>query len=242
MERIDELKDAVAAGGGQVLVGFQFRFHPGLAKCAQLLGEGAIGRPLSVRAVYGEYLPDMHPWEDYRGSYSARHDLGGGAVLTLCHPLDYLRWLLGEVQDLWAFADRLNDFKMQVDDTAEVGLRFTSGALGSVNMNYNQRPRAQNLEIVGTTGTLRWDNDTGRLSVFEVSASSVSGAANGEWVTFPVPDGFDRNDMFLAEMEHFLAVVRGEAQPVCTLEDGVKALELALAIHESGRSRELIRI
>jgi predicted dehydrogenase len=103
-EHVEELQAAVSRGGGQVLVGYQFRFHPGLQQVASLLSTQAIGSPLSVRAHWGEWLPAWHPSEDYRRGYRARSDLGGGVILTLSHPLDYLRWLVGEVQAVWAFA------------------------------------------------------------------------------------------------------------------------------------------
>ena len=241
MERVEELEEAVAEGGGQVLVGFQFRFHPGLLKAAELLKDGFIGRPLSSRAVYGEYLPGMHPWEDYRESYSARRDLGGGVILTLCHPLDYLRWLLGEVSELWAFVRRSNDFEIQVEDTAEIGLQFQSGVLGSVNLNYNQRPRAHYLEIVGVDGSLRWDNDTGAVNILRIQESANLVDRSDDWKIYGVPGNFERNDMFLAEMRHFLEVIRGKSEPACTLEDGRINLELALAAHESGRRGQIIR-
>ena len=82
---MDELQRILLKQDKQALVGFQFRFHPGLQQVKRLLEEGAIGRPFSVRAHWGEYLPGWHPWEDYRQGYSARPDLGGGVVLTLCH-------------------------------------------------------------------------------------------------------------------------------------------------------------
>ena len=103
MERVDNLKKLVVKSGSKVLVGFQFRYHPQLVKIQDLISKGVIGTCVSVRVQWGEYLPDWHPWEDYRVGYSARKDLGGGVVLTLCHPLDYVRWLLGEVSNLWAF-------------------------------------------------------------------------------------------------------------------------------------------
>jgi predicted dehydrogenase len=61
LARLDELQDAIADGGGRVLVGFQFRYHPGLQQVKTWLAQGAIGRPLSVRAHWGEYLPGWHP-------------------------------------------------------------------------------------------------------------------------------------------------------------------------------------
>jgi len=232
MARLDELKMAVARGGGRVFVGFQFRFHPGLQQIAAWLSSGQIGRPLSVRAHWGEYLPDWHPWEDYRQGYSARKDLGGGVILTLCHPLDYLRWLLGEVNGLWAFIGSESDLELQVEDNAEIGLRFASGALGTVHLDYSQRPPSHHLEIIGTQGTIRWDNADGAARLWRAGASA--------WEVVLPPDGFERNHLFFEKMRHFLAVARGEESPRCTLQDGIRALELALGAHESASAETVV--
>jgi len=231
-ERIDELKEAVLHGGGKVLVGFQFRFHPGLQHVQRLLNDAAIGRLLSMRAHWGEYLPGWHPWEDYRQGYSARRDLGGGVILTLSHPLDYLRWLAGEVFALWAFTAQLGDLDLQVEDTAEVGLRFASGALGSLHLDYNQRPPSHWIEMIGTQGTIHWDNVDGAARLYR--------AEGGQWQAYPTPDGFERNHLFLAQMHHFLDLVRGQVEPLCTLDDGIKALKLALAVHTSQAQGKII--
>lgn len=225
LDRLTELKAAVQRGGGQVLVGYQFRFHPGLRQVMRLVGEGAIGRLVSACAHWGEYLPGWHPWEDYRRGYSARQELGGGVILTLCHPLDYLRWMFGEVASIWAFTGQLSGLELSVEDTAEIGLRFAGGALGSLHLDYCQRPSSHRLEAVGTQGTIRWDNRDGAVQCYH--------AGQGQWSSFPVPPDFERNTLFLEQMRHFLAVARGEATPLCTLDDGLQALRLALAAHLS---------
>jgi len=237
-ERLDELESVASRSGSRILVGFQFRFHPSLLQILTWLKEGEIGRPLSVRAVYAEYLPGMHPWEDYRRSYSSREDLGGGVILTLCHPLDYLRWLLGEVREVWCLTGQINDFGLSVEDTAEIGLRFENSVIGSVHLDFNRQPAAHHLEIVGTRGSIRWDNAGGTASLYR---ASEQGELDG-WESFPPPLGFDRNDMFLSEMRHFLAVVRGDQQPLCTLQDGRRALDLALAAHRSQSSRQIVEL
>jgi predicted dehydrogenase len=234
LDRVEELQQTLLKSAKQALVGFQFRFHPGLQQVKQLLDEKAIGRPLSVRAHWGEYLPAWHPWEDYRQSYSARPDLGGGVVLTLCHPLDYLRWLLGEVSAVWAFLGNQGELGLQVEDSAEIGLKFEQGCLGSVHLDYNQRPTMHWLEIVGDQGSLRWDNTYGVVRCFRADVD--------EWQSFPPPDGFERNAMFLAEMRHFMAVIRGEAQPVCSLAEGRRALELALAAYKSSANQAMVAL
>jgi predicted dehydrogenase len=166
MERIPELQEALREGGGKVLVGYQLRYHPGLQYVRRQLQEGAAGMPVSARAHWGEYLPGWHPWEDYRRGYSAQASLGGGVVLTLSHPLDYLMWMLGEVETVWAFAGRCGDLQIDVEDTAEIGLQFAGGVLGSVHLDYYQQPHAHHLEIVGTQGTLRWDNSSGSAALY----------------------------------------------------------------------------
>lgn len=221
LENLDVLQQAVKNSQVQVLVGFQFRYHPGLKIIEQLLRSGTVGRPMSVRAHWGEYLPDWHPWEDYRLGYAARSELGGGVVLTLCHPFDYLRWLFGEVAEIRAFSGHLSDLEVQTEDLAEILLRFKSGVIGSLHLDYCQQPSAHRMEIICTRGTIRWDNADGAVQVYRREAAA--------WETFLAPASFDRNDMFLDQTRHFLQVVRREAAPLCTLEDGVRALVLALA-------------
>ncbi len=232
MERIDELAAAVNRGGGQVLVGFQFRYHPQLRQIAQILANDEIGRPLGARVHWGEYLPDWHPWEDHRQGFSARADLGGGVILTLTHPLDYLRWLLGDVSALWAFTARARELEIDVEAVAEIGLRFANGVLGSVHLDYVQRPHTHRFEIIGTQGTIRWDYIAGTLRVFR--------ASKDEWEVFSNPDGFERNQLFLDQMRHFLAVARDVEQPLCTLSDGIWAQKLAMAAHQSARSGSVV--
>jgi len=233
LDQVEALQSAIARGGGRFFTAFQFRFHPGLGIIKQMIHQRSpsVGRVLSVRAHWGEYLPGWHPWEDFRKGYSARTDLGGGVVLTLCHPLDYLRWLLGDVRSLWAFTSNNSDLGLDVEDTAEIGLRFANGVTGSVHLDYVQRPPVHRMEIIGTEGTIRWDNEKGAVWIY---------AGDGSLETHPLPPHYERNDLFLAEMEHFLEVVRGEAAPICSLDDGIWALKLALAVQESAQLGQMI--
>jgi predicted dehydrogenase len=234
MERLGEFGSAVEKSGSKVLVGFQFRYHPQLRKIAKMLAGSEIGRPVSVRAHWGEYLPGWHPWEDYRKGYSAREELGGGVVLTLCHPLDYLSWLIGEVDEVWAFTSQIRELGIKVESNAEIGLRFKNGVLGTVHLDYIQRPNKHLLEIIGTQGTVCWDYTDGRLELIQAGANDHQ--------SFSLPEGYERNDMFLDQTRHFLAVVRGEMDPVCSLADGFQAQKLAEAVLESDRSHRIVRV
>src|SRR5512133_262384 len=245
LDRLDVLQDAAQKSGSKILVGFQFRYHPTLNKARELIQSGVLGKILTVHAHWGEYLPNWHPWEDYRQSYAARADLGGGVIVTLTHPLDYLRYLLGEVESLWSFNGHISPLEVKVEDVAELGLKFANGAVGGVHINYFQRPPVHRMEIVGTNGTLRWDNADGILHFHRAPATFGSFSDNPPapgLQSFVPPEGFERNQLFAAQMRHFIEVVRGEQEPVCTLEDGIAALRLALAAYESQEAGHVVKL
>jgi predicted dehydrogenase len=234
LEGIDELFKAVKSGGGKVLVGYQFRFHPGLQKVDDLLRNGALGKLISARAHWGEYLPGWHPWEDYRQGYSARAELGGGVVLTLSHPLDYLFWLLGDILEVWAFSGNLGELGVDVEDSAEIGLKFSSGVIGSVHLDYLQQPPNHYLELIGVDGTITWNYANGEVRMFQ--------SGENAWQSFAIRDDFERNDMLLAEMSHFIELVRGKEESRCSLEDGAHAMNLVLAAKRSSAEKKIVRL
>jgi len=231
-DRLDVLQAAVNKSGSKVLAGFQFRFHPGLLRAKQLILDGELGRIVSAHVHFGEYLPAWHPWEDYRKSYAARADMGGGVVLTQCHSLDYLPWLVGKVESAWGFVAKLSDLEVDVDDTAEIGLRFIGGALGSLHLDYNQQPPAHHFEIIGTNGSLQWDLADGATRIYR--------AEKKDWEVYPLAAAWERNFMFMEQMKHFVAVVRGEVEPSCSLEDGIRVMKLIEAVHESQKTGRLM--
>jgi predicted dehydrogenase len=124
--------------------------------------------------------------------------------------------------------------ELDVEDTAEIGLKFTSGVVGSVHLNYTQQPPRHQLEIVCTGGTILWDNAGYALRVYTADTES--------WQEYPFPDGFERDDLFRAQMAHFLRAAAGVEAPLCSLEDGISALKVALAAHQSAKEERLVRM
>jgi predicted dehydrogenase len=231
---LSRLQAAVGKSASKVLVGFQFRYHPSLLCARQLIADGAIGRIISAHVHFGEYLPAWHPWEDYRVGYAARADLGGGVVLTQCHSLDYLPWLVGPVDAAWGLIGKLSNLEVNVDDTAKIGLRFAGGALGSLHLDYNQQPPSHHFTVIGTQGSLKCDLADGSVNLYR--------AENKAWENYPLPAGWERNVMFMEEMKHFLAVARGEVQPACTLQDGIRVMDLIAAVLKSQENGRLIHL
>jgi predicted dehydrogenase len=160
--------------------------------------------------------------------------LGGGVVLTLCHPFDYLRWLLGDVAEVTAELKTTGALDLEVEDIAEVILQFETGAFANVHLDYVTRPTNHSLEVIGTEGTLRWDQEDGSVRWWSTS--------NEAWATITAPEGFERNRMFLDEIQDFLDLMAGGTSPVCTLDDGIRALEISLAARRSSSEGKRIQL
>jgi predicted dehydrogenase len=196
------------------LVGFNFRFEPGLLEVERLLRTGELGRPLAARGIVGQYLADWHPWEDYRRGYSARRELGGGVLLDNSHEIDMLIWLLGEPERVWCQAGTVGALEIDTEDIAQISLAFESGVLAQLQLDYLQRAPRRELEIACEDGSIRWRYDERRLDVF----------ADGLWTTAPLRD--DHNLTYLDEAEHFLAAVAERTPTRCDLREGARSLRI----------------
>jgi predicted dehydrogenase len=231
---LDGLLSVVGRRKLATLVGCNMRFHPGIKKIKNLIEEGALGRVVSARVEGGQYLPDWHPWEDYRNGYSARRDLGGGIILDGVHEIDYLRWILGEVGLVACLSGRLARLEIDTEDTAGILLRFHNGTIGELHMDYVQRAYSRTCQIIGDEGTIRWDYTSGEVRYY-------SAAARG-WQVFPNPPGWEANQMYLDEMRHFLKCVAGEEKSIADAWEGKRTLEVALAAKESAALRRMIQL
>jgi len=217
-----------------LMVGYNLRFYRPLQVMRHALVEGSIGRPLSVRAEVGQFLPDWRPGTDYRRGVSARRDLGGGAVLELSHELDYVRWLVGEVATVSAKLARVSDLDIDVEDTAEVTLGFENGVIGGVHLDMVQRAPVRTCRVAGTEGTLEGNFLRHHVRLFSAATSS--------WRDLHPPAEIDRNDMYESELSHFFDCVKSEERPYVGGEDGRRIVELALAIKRSSEERRAITV
>ncbi len=225
LDGIAELQQILEKTGSLVMVGYNFRFNPALAELKRCITDGTIGRVLCIRAEVGQYLPDWRTGTDYRQSGSAQNELGGGAVLELSHEIDYSRWLGGEIESVMSMTDHVSDLEIDVEDIAEITMRFSSGAIGSVHLDLFQRTPSRTCKVVGTLGTAVWDGMSDTVMVFTTGT--------GQWIRMNPAGKSDRNQMYISEMEHLIACCRNRTKPVVSLSDGNRVLEIALAARES---------
>jgi predicted dehydrogenase len=230
---VEELLKTCRSHESVLLVGYNLRFEASLVALRNALVEGRIGRPLHLRAEVGQYLPDWRGGTDYRQGVTAQSALGGGALLELSHELDYARWLMGEAEEVSAFTARLGDLDIDVEDTAEVSLRYSSGALGSVHLDMIRRTPLRYCSILGSDGSLTWDALKRQTTI----------AAPGSDAPEMVHAGDTANhNAYQAELAHFLDCVADGSKPAVTGEDGLRAVQLVEAAKQASRDGMTVRL
>jgi predicted dehydrogenase len=203
-----------------IAVGCNLRFHPLLLKLREVISSGCLGRPTLARAHFGSWLPDWHPWEDYRLGYAARKKLGGGSLLTHIHEIDYLIWLFGKAVDVAGFCFTGEVLETDVDEAALGMIRHASGTLSNVSLSLCQKPPTRTLQVAFEKGRADFDWMNGFLEVY-----SHEGIMN-RWQT---AEGFSWEETYLRQGQAFETVVMGGASSeLCTGEEAVEDLSVVL--------------
>jgi predicted dehydrogenase len=220
MQDVERLRETVLSKALVVLVGCQWRYHPCVRWLRDVIQEGTLGTLAEAEIDYGEYLPDWHPYEDYRTSYAARAEMGGGVVLTQIHDYDLAWWLFGPPRSVTASGGRLSDLEIDVEDTVDARLEGGAVPVG-VRQSFAARPARRMISVTGDCGSVTVDLLEGRISSTPRIASAAAFA------------DYQRNQMFLDEARHFQACLAGSATPAVPLDDGIAVLRVALAVKEA---------
>lgn len=232
LDGVDELIKRASKKELIICVGYNFRFHQGLKLVKDMVDRGEIGKILSARAEFGQYLPDWRPWQDYSQSYTANRDLGGGIILDGSHEIDYVRWLLGDVEEIFCFAGKISSLEVETEDVAEILLKFKSGAIGEIHLDFVRSGYSRTCELIGEEGIIIWDYSEKFVKIYSVKTK--------KWDVFNI--NIDPNDMYIEEMKNFINSIRGNEKTLINGKEGKKTLQLALAAKESAKSRRVLKL
>jgi predicted dehydrogenase len=206
------------------------RFHPSIQTMKRLVDENAIGKILSINYHSGQYLPDWHPWEDYRKYYVSRKETGGCREIV-AFELSWITWLLGSVERVSCMKGKLSRLEADIDDIYQMLLEFHEGAIGSVQVDVISRVPYRSLKMIGEEGVIVWDWSKRVVSVYNTSSE---GWKNYLQEKGRVVEGYVmEDDMYVEEMRHFIGAIEGKHQYMYSLEDDHKILELLYAAERS---------
>ena len=245
----DQLVEAAEAYDRPFKVFENFIFYPPVLKARELIDQGAIGTPLSIRiksnparsATAWEVPPSASAWRSEKS-----HAGGGPLVFDDGHHKFALAWhFMGDPEEVHAFiGDTEGPGGMRFDAQSIISFRFPGNRIGNLEIVYSPemelvtRHYAQDdrVEITGTAGVLFIDGGHGRLG----ATPPVTLYRDGQITTYDVPSGWEQS--FVLSTRHFLNALQTGGAPVLTAREARQVLRFSSAAEQSAREGKAIRL
>ncbi len=175
-------------------ISFQRRFHNHFRKIKDFISRGGLGNVISAVFNVCTYVPEWHPYEDFRSLYACRRELGGGVLLTEIHEIDLSYWYFGLPDYVYCTGGNYSDTTLDVEDSAHIVLKYKKYAI-VINLCFMQKHARRDFYIAGTKGYVEWNacNNSLLISDYKNNKKEINSD----------PD-FTNDMMFFAQADYFL--------------------------------------
>lgn len=226
-----QMAEAAHAAGRTVKVGFNLRFHPGIADAHRIVEAGTIGQVAHLRAAYGHGGRPGYEHE-WRGNAELA---GGGELLDQgVHLVDLTRWFLGEIERVYGVTSTVAWPIAPLEDNGFALLHARGGAVASLHTSWTQWRNLFRLEIFGDRGSVTVEGLGGSYGdecLTLHTRRAEGGRPDEEARTYPPEDV-----SWAAEWREFCAAVAERRAPLGTADDGLAVARIVDGIYESARS------
>ncbi|MEZ4730451.1 MAG: Gfo/Idh/MocA family oxidoreductase [Caldilineaceae bacterium] len=243
-ERIDK---AAQRAGVHVLIGHHRRHNPLLAQTRTLLHQGAVGKLIGVSVLWTIRKPD----EYFQTTWRTQRPNGGPALINLIHEIDALRFICGEITQVYAqSSSAVRGFA--VEDSLAATLTFANGALGSVLLSdvatapwsYEATTGENPLYFRTATDCYYFVGTTGALAFPSMALWRYADPNQVGWQHPMVTNHVtvDPADPLVRQLEHFCRVIQGEELPFVSAAEGTRALAVILALRQSAETNQPVSL
>ncbi len=246
-ERCQAMIDACEAAGVKLATIFPSRFHRSSLLMKQAVEQGRFGR-LVLGDAYVKWFRTQEYYDSgaWRGTWELD---GGGALMNQAiHSVDLLLWLMGPVVDVMAHSATLAHERIEVEDVATATLRFANGALGTIEATTAGFPGSlKKIELTGSQGTaileeediIKWEfaeptEDDAQLRA-DMQGRTKTGGGAGD----PAAIGHHAHSLLFRD---FLQAIEQDRPPCIDGKEGMRSVELILAIYESAKTGQRVEL
>jgi predicted dehydrogenase len=213
--------EAAATGPGLAAIGFNFRFHDPWRKCKELIDAGELGKPMMFLC--------QRPGIGATGGWRRNpEELCGMTIESLSHNIDLMRFLLGDIATASAHA-MVDPEQPEFDICLTATLKLQSGVIAGMQATWASPAPATRHGVVGTAATALIEGPT--QFEFDCLRLARRDAESEEVYRFPLPPNPSR-----AACEHFASAIRGDGPLEIPIAEGLRALEVSLAMLASARA------
>lgn len=184
------------------------------------------GKKLTYRYHVGQYLPEWHPWENYRDFFVGEKRTNGCRELFAIE----LPWMVrsfGGIEQVYSLHEKISGLQLDYDDTYQVLIRHASGIIGNLCIDVVTPKAGRNLEIWGEGFHLQWNGTPEGLVLTD--GSNRDGVAISLYEDVKRQDGYASfviEDAYAEEIRAFLSCVEGGEKPEYTFEQDAKILQI----------------
>ena len=217
----------------KVGVGYMLVNHPLILNAKSLIEKKVIGKPIFARAECGFYLPNWHPWEDYRKFYMAHKNQGGGVLLDTSHEINYLQRLFGNVTNVQGIVGKFSNLEITSDDLALSILKFKKNNLiGHVHLDLLQFDKSRSFKVIGTKGVIEGSLVTNTLRIF----------SNNKKKAIEKKINYNFNNIYITQLRQLWALINNKKSNLCNGEEAYHTMQIIEAIRKSNKSGKKIKI
>jgi len=215
-------------------IGHNMMFHPIVENIIKFYNENDIGEVVNIQCQVGQWLPDWHPYENYKNAYYARKDLGGGVALTLIHEIHLALELAGLPVSVVGEVSKYNKLDLEVDVCSDLMIKHKTGAVSQIHLDYIQQPSHRSGLITFEMGWLSYD-----FTRIELIGQKKSDDAHVVWSD----KNYDYNKAYIDQMIEFVCFVEeGRLKHKYDAESSVESLKVVESLLESSNSGKKVSI
>ncbi|MCC7087410.1 MAG: Gfo/Idh/MocA family oxidoreductase [Pirellulales bacterium] len=225
LDGIDELIRLAARKNLQICPGVQSPLHPIWNKVKAWISDPAFGKPLIFHQMFGQYLPDWHPYEDYRRFYASDQAMGGGNLDVIAQELSALYWLMsGRARELFCRSKLLSSLEVKGFDCQQILAWTDDGMAMTLQFDLIQRKGTKVARVISEQGTVEYTTQYAKRYL----------AGFSDWEIFETPKDYQYEQCYIDEIKLFIDAIHGRSawhNPVHTAVDVVRFLAAIAESH-----------
>lgn len=194
----------------EIFTAYNLRFHPVIREIKNLLANEQV---YYVNVICGQYLPTWRPDQDYRKSYSADINQGGGVLRDLSHELDYINWLFGDIKKIDSINAKVSDLEISSDDIFTTIAVTKSKTIVNLTMDYISKVPMRRMIVHIKNSTIEADIIKNNIVIYDKNSKKESVKV----------EQTDRNYTYFKMHEDILC---GKLETVCSFDEGKEIVDI----------------
>ena len=217
---------------------YTMHFHPIIKELKKLIQKNTIGKILFIQHHSGQYLPNWHPWEDYRQFFVSKK-ITGGARETIPVELIWLTYLFNDIQSVIANVEKISNLDVKIDDLYQVLIKFKNNISCTLTVDVLAIPSFRETKIIGEKGTILCNFNKGYLKILKGKKMKKISLKLGT-----VAKGYGGSTppetLYEDEIKIFLDSIQSRKKYFFSFNEELKILHVLDAIEKSSKRKQQI--